>query len=127
MTEKHPSEDIRSTLGSELAGKKIALCMTGSVAVIRSIDLARILIRHGADVLPVMTEAASGLIGLDLVEWAAGNKPITVLTGAIEHVALAGNVAHPVDAVIVAPATANTIGKIAAGIDDTPVTTVVTP
>ncbi len=48
------------------------------------------------------------------------------LTGAVEHVAVAGNVDDRADVVLIAPATANTIGKIASGIDDTPVTTVVT-
>ncbi|MBT3275014.1 MAG: bifunctional phosphopantothenoylcysteine decarboxylase/phosphopantothenate--cysteine ligase CoaBC [Spirochaetales bacterium] len=126
MSKTHPSKDIKATLGSELEGRRIALCMTGSVAIIRSVDLGRLLMRHGAEVFPVLTEAAAGLIGPDLIEWATGNKPVLTLTGGIEHVALAGNVESPVDAVIVAPATANTIGKIAGGIDDTPVTTVVT-
>jgi phosphopantothenoylcysteine decarboxylase / phosphopantothenate---cysteine ligase len=123
---RHPSHDITSSIGIELAGKRVALCLTGSVAVIRSVDLARLLIRHGAEVYPVMSQAAAGLIGPDMLEWATGFRPVTEITGAIEHVALAGNVDHPVDLIVVAPATANTIGKIASGIDDTPVTTVVT-
>ncbi len=73
-----------------------------------------------------MSRAACKLVHPNLVSWATGKKVVTRLTGDIEHVALAGNVAEPVDAVVVAPATANTIGKIASGIDDTPVTTLVT-
>jgi phosphopantothenoylcysteine decarboxylase / phosphopantothenate---cysteine ligase len=122
----HPSEDIRSTLGEALKGRRIALCMTGSVAAVKSPELARLLMRHGAEVFPVMSRAAAELIGPTLMHWATGNEPVTELTGAIEHVALAGNVPYKVDLVLVAPATANTIGKIAAGIDDTTVTTVVT-
>ena len=122
----HPSKDIIGTAGSELSGKKIVLCMTGSVAIIRSVDLARLLMRHGAEVYGVVTQAAAKLIGPDLIEWATGNPVVTELTGAIEHVALAGNVPGKVDLVLVAPSTANTIGKIAGGIDDTPVTTTVT-
>jgi phosphopantothenoylcysteine decarboxylase/phosphopantothenate--cysteine ligase len=59
-----------------------------------------------------------------LMEWATGNEVITELTGKIEHVALVSE--HPlrVDLVLVAPATANTISKIACGIDDTTVTSV---
>jgi len=124
--EPHPSEDIRSALGDSLAGSRIALCVTGSVAVVKSPELARLLMRHGADVVPVMSRGATDLMSPDLLFWATGNKPVTELTGAIEHVALAGNVPGKVDLVLVAPATANTIGKIAVGIDDTPVTTVVT-
>ena len=122
----HPSFDIIGTAGSELAGKRIVLCITGSVACVRSIEIARLLMRHGAAVYPVMTESACKLIGPDLIEWACGYKPITTLTGAVEHVALAGNVADKSDLILVCPSTANTIGKITGGIDDTPVTTVVT-
>ena len=122
----HPSFDIIGTAGSELAGRRIVLCITGSVACVRSSEVARLLMRHGAAVYPVMTESACKLIGPDLIEWACGYKPVTTLTGAVEHVALAGNVADKADLILVCPSTANTIGKIAGGIDDTPVTTVVT-
>lgn len=122
----HPSFDIIGTSGKELAGKRIVLCITGSVACVRSSEVARLLMRHGAAVYPVMTESACTLVGPDLIEWACGYKPVTTLTGAVEHVALAGNVADKADLILVCPSTANTIGKIAGGIDDTPVTTVVT-
>jgi phosphopantothenoylcysteine decarboxylase/phosphopantothenate--cysteine ligase len=61
------------------------------------------------------------------MEWATGNKVITKLTGAVEHVYLAGDRPRSVgkaDLILICPATANTISKIASGIDDTPVTTV---
>ena len=122
----HPSFDIIGTAGNELSGKRIVLCITGSVACVRSSEIARLLMRHGATVYPVMTESACRLIGPDLIEWACGYKPITELTGAVEHVALAGNVKEKADLILVCPSTANTIGKIASGIDDTPVTTMVT-
>ncbi len=122
----HPSFDIISSAGNELAGKRIVLCITGSVACVRSSEVARLFMRHGATVYPVMTRSACQLIGPDLIEWACGYKPVTELTGAVEHVALAGNVKDKADLILVCPSTANTIGKIAGGIDDTPVTTVVT-
>ena len=122
----HPSFDIISSAGNELAEKRIVLCITGSVACVRSSEVARLLMRHGATVYPVMTRSACQLIGPDLIEWACGYKPVTELTGAVEHVALAGNVKDKADLILVCPSTANTIGKIAGGIDDTPVTTVVT-
>ena len=122
----HPSFDITESRDSSLRGKSIILCITGSVAAVRSSDLARLLMRKGAKVYPVMSESACKLIGPDLMEWACGFKPITTLTGAVEHVALAGNVEGKADLIMVAPCTANTIGKIAGGIDDTPVTTMVT-
>lgn len=120
---EHPSADIGSTLGTELAGKTIVLGITGSVAAVRASDLARLLMRHGADVRPVMTKSACDLIHPNLLEWATGHRPITELTGAIEHVDLVGNVPVRADLLLIAPATANTIGKMACGIDDSPVTT----
>jgi len=123
---EHPSADIVGTLGTELAGKTVVLGVTGSVAAVRASELARFLMRHGADVWPVMTKAATELIHPNLLQWATGHRPITELTGAIEHVDLVGNVPLHADLLLVAPATANTIGKIAAGIDDSPVTTFVT-
>lgn len=123
---RHPSDDIRGSLGAELDGVRIAHCISGSVAAVRAPEIARLLIRHGADVHVVMSEAATGIIHPDLMHWSTGRSVVTQLTGEIEHVALAGNVEDKADLVLVAPATANTIGKIAAGIDDTPVTTVVT-
>ncbi len=80
--------------------------------------------RHGADVYAVISPATEKLIGADLLEWATGNPVVTKLTGQLEHINLAGNSLEKVDLVLVAPATANTIGKLACGIDDTPVTTV---
>jgi phosphopantothenoylcysteine decarboxylase/phosphopantothenate--cysteine ligase len=113
-------------LGTRLAGKTIVLGITGSVAALRSVDLARLLMRHGAQVHAVMSKAATGLIHPNLVEWATGHPVVTELTGQIEHVSLVGNVPVRADLLLIAPATANTVGKIAGGIDDTPVTTFVT-
>ncbi len=123
---RHPSFDITGSISGRLAGKKIILCVTGSVAAVRSPDLARLFMRHGADVYPVMSSSACGIIHPDLMHWAAGRKPVTELTGSIEHVELAGNTGTRADLLVVAPCTANTIGKMAGGIDDTPVTTFAT-
>ncbi len=121
----HPSKDIISTKGSELENRKIVLCITGSVAAVKSPEIARELMRHGAEVYPVMSAMAQKIIHPNLMEWATGNTAVTELTGKIEHVALAGDHTEKADLVLVAPATANTISKIALGIDDTPVTSVV--
>ncbi len=119
----HPSKEITGSDGSELGGKKIVLCVTGSVAAYRAIDLARLLMRHGADVHAVMSEAtASTLLHPEMMKWATGNSVVTKLTGDLEHVALADYGMS--DLIIVYPCTANTMGKVVAGIDDTPVTSV---
>lgn len=121
--DKHPSKDITGAEGKELAERKIVLCITGSVAAYRAIDLARLLMRHGADVHIVMTEsAATILLNSEIMRWATGNDVVTKLTGNLEHIMLADYGMS--DLIIVYPCTANTIGKIANGIDDTPVTSV---
>jgi len=120
----HPSKDIISSKGRELAGKKIALLVTSSVASFKAPEIARELMRYGADVYAVISPSTEKMIGADLIEWATGNPVVTHLTGKLEHIALGGKSEGHADLVLVAPATANTIGKLASGIDDTPVTTV---
>ena len=120
----HPSLDIVSSHGVELSGKKIVLCVAGSVAAYKAIELARLLMRHGADVTCVISNAATKLIQPDYFKWATGNEVITKLTGELEHIRLADY--NKSDLVIVYPATANTLGKLANGIDDTPISTVLT-
>jgi len=125
---KHPSKDIIESKGTILRGKTICMCLTGSVACINSPIIARELMRLGAEVIVTMSKAATELINPSLMHWATGNPVITKLTGAVEHVFLAGdrpNHFGKADIILVSPATANTISKIANGIDDTPVTTVV--
>ncbi|MFX1307985.1 MAG: bifunctional phosphopantothenoylcysteine decarboxylase/phosphopantothenate--cysteine ligase CoaBC [Promethearchaeota archaeon] len=124
---QHPSKDIVESKGTILSGKTICMCLTGSVAVISSPIIARELMRLGAEVICVMSKAATELINPALMEWASGNKVITKLTGAVEHIYLAGERPKSVgkaDLILICPATANTISKIAHGVDDTPVTTV---
>jgi len=120
----HPSLDIVSSHGVELTGKKIVLCVAGSVAAYKAIELARLLMRHGADVTCVASGAVTKLIQPDYFKWATGNEVITKLTGKLEHIKLADY--NQSDLVIVYPATANTLGKLANGIDDTPISTVLT-
>jgi len=120
----HPSLDIVSSHGIELSGKRIVLCVAGSVAAYKAIELARLLMRHGADVTCVTSNAATKLIQPDYFKWATGNEVITKLTGELEHIRLADY--NKSDLVIVYPATANTLGKLANGIDDTPISTVLT-
>lgn len=122
----HTSKGIIGTKGRELEGRKIVLCITGSVAAIRSPDIARELMRRGAEVYTVMTPMATKILHPYTMEWATGNPVVTELTGKVEHVTYAGEHPHRADLILVAPCTANTIGKAASAIDDTPVTTVLT-
>ena len=121
-TTKHPSRDIIGILGNDLSDKRIILCITGSVASYKSIDLARLLMRHGADVFPVISDSASALLRPDFLKWATGNDVISKLTGQMEHIFLADY--GKSDLILVYPCTANTISKFAHGIDDTPITSI---
>ncbi|MBI5146928.1 MAG: bifunctional phosphopantothenoylcysteine decarboxylase/phosphopantothenate--cysteine ligase CoaBC [Thaumarchaeota archaeon] len=124
MANKHPSLDIVESYGTELSGKKIVLCIAGSVAAYKALELARLLMRHGANITCVASDAATKLIQPDYFKWATGNEVITKLTGNLEHIKLADY--KQSDIIVVYPATANTLGKLANGIDDTPVSTVLT-
>ncbi len=117
---------IYAAKSRKLVGKKIVLAIPGSIAAVECVKLARELIRHGAEVHAVMSENATKILHPYAMEFATGNPVVTEITGFIEHVELAGDHENKADLILVCPATANTIGKIACGIDDTPVTTVVT-
>jgi len=122
----HPSEELRGSKGSDLSGKKIILGVTGSIAAVECIKLVRELVREGAEVHCVMSEWGEKIVHPNSLEFASGNEVITELTGQVEHVSHCGDVQDKADLFLIAPATANTISKIAKGIDDTPVTTFAT-
>lgn len=122
----HPVGNIRGTRSNHLDGRRIVLAVSGSIAAVKAVELARELIRHGATVIPVMSAAATRILHPDALEFATGVAPITHLTGQVEHVALLGKVEGRADLLLVAPATGNTVAKMALGIDDGPVTTMAT-
>ncbi|BEP18452.1 bifunctional phosphopantothenoylcysteine decarboxylase/phosphopantothenate--cysteine ligase CoaBC [Pyrofollis japonicus] len=121
MSLPHPSLSIIDEHEGELRGKCIVLGVTGSAAIYRSIDLARTLMRLGARVRVVTTPAATELVSPTLFEWATGYPVVTKLTGAIEHVTLS----RLCDAVVVAPASLDTLAEIAELRASTPVSATV--
>ncbi len=122
----HPADHLRGTRSDKLKGRKIVLGITGSIAAVECIGLCRELIRHGADVHVVMSRDAQTILHPWAMEFASGKKVVTEIDGGVQHVALCGEVPDRADLLLIAPATANTISKIACGIDDTPVTTFAT-
>ncbi|MFC7128630.1 bifunctional phosphopantothenoylcysteine decarboxylase/phosphopantothenate--cysteine ligase CoaBC [Haloferax chudinovii] len=108
-----------------LEGVNVALGVTGSIAAVKVVELAHELRRRGASVRAVMTDAATGIVHPWAVEFATDDDVVTEITGRVEHVELCGRDGWA-DVFLVAPATANTVGKIAAAIDDSPVTTTAT-
>jgi phosphopantothenoylcysteine decarboxylase/phosphopantothenate--cysteine ligase len=116
---------ILGTASDSLLGKLIVVGVTGSIAAVRVVDLVRELIRRGAEVHCVMSSAARQILHPHALEYASSNPVVTKITGKVEHVELCGSGGRA-DLLLVVPATANTVGKMALGIDDTPVTTFAT-
>ena len=123
QNKQHISKEIIGIHSNILKGKRIVLCITASVAAYKAVDLSRMLMRNGAEVYPVMSKSTkSRLLTEEIMNWATGNKTVSELTSDLEHIALANY--GKSDIVVVYPCTANTLGKFANGIEDNPVTTV---
>lgn len=111
---------------SGLEGKKIVLGVSGGIAAYKSIELLRILQKKGAEVFVVMTKNASKFVG-ELTFQAISKHNVYTdvmkeeIPSKIRHVDLA----EKADAVVIAPATANIIGKIANGIADDALSTMI--
>ena len=108
-----------------LDGVNVALGVTGSIAAVKTVELAHELRRQGAAVRALMTDSARGIIHPWALEYATERDVVTEITGRVEHVDLCGRDGWA-DVLLIAPATANTVGKIAGAVDDTPVTTAAT-
>lgn len=109
-----------------LKGKTVVLGVTGSIAAYKIANLARMLKKQHADVQVLMTENATNFINPITFESLTGNKCLIDTFDrnfqySVEHVALAKRA----DVVMIAPASANVIGKIAYGIADDMLTTTV--
>lgn len=104
--------------GDHLAGRRIALMVTGGIAAYRAPDLARALRREGAEVVAFTSDEGTRYVARDTLEWATRNPVVDHLSPRAEHL----SDEERFDAFLVAPATYNTINKMAAGIADGPVT-----
>jgi len=108
-----------------LEDTNVVLGVTGSIAAVKTVELAHELRRRGATVRAVMTESATNIIHPWAVELATDGEVVTEIGGSVEHVTFFGEDPWG-DVLLIAPSTANTVGKIASAIDDTPVTTCAT-
>lgn len=110
----------------KLNNKTILLGVTGGIAAYKSAALASLLVKSGAEVRVVMTEHAANFINPITFEALTGHKCVTDTFDRnfefkVEHVALA----KKADLIIVAPATANVIAKLAHGLADDMLTTTI--
>lgn len=109
-----------------LKGKKIILGVTGGIAAYKAAELVRELVRAGAYVQVIMTKNAQAFVTPLTFQTISGHPVVTELFNLITeakvgHIALA----DMAEVIVVAPATANIIGKVAAGIADDMLTTVI--
>lgn len=108
-----------------LHGKNVTLCVTGGIAAYKSAYLTRALVKAGAQVMVIVSDAAQRFVAPLTFETLSGNPVVTSTfarvhqMGAVEHI----DVAEWSDLVLVAPATFNFLGKLHAGIADDVVTT----
>ena len=109
-----------------LKGKTVLLGVTGGIACYKSANLASALVKQGANVQVLMTKNATEFIGPHTFESLTGNR-VSVDTFdrnyqfQVEHIALADQA----DVVLVAPATANVLAKLAHGLADDMLTTTI--
>ncbi len=114
-----PALDIDMTLGMTLAGKRILLIISGGIAAYKSLDLIRRLRERGASVRPVMTAGAQAFVTPLAVGALAADRVFTDLFSRedeqdVGHIRLA----RGCDLVLIAPATADVMAKMANGLAD---------
>jgi phosphopantothenoylcysteine decarboxylase / phosphopantothenate---cysteine ligase len=112
-------------MSQRLEGKTVVVGLTGGIACYKAAELVRLLVRAGAHVHVMMTAAAREFITPLTLRTLSGH-PVATHTFDLTQESQIGHIqlADRADAIIVAPATANVIGKIAAGIADDLLTTV---
>lgn len=109
-----------------MKNKKVLIGITGGIAAYKICDLINILRKEGVNVKVIMTESAEKFITPLTIQTLTSNPVYTELfinasETEVEHIALA----EWADLIVVAPASANTIGKVANGISDNLLTTVI--
>ena len=106
-----------------LENKHILLGVTGGIATYKAVELLRLLKKVGADVTVIMTESAKKFVGITTFEVLSENPVLSDLyfdtDASVKHIALA----QKADLAVIAPATANTIAKLAGGLADNALTT----
>ena len=115
-----------TTPESDLSGYEVFACVCGGIAAYKVCEVVSKLVQRGAGVTVAMTRSAKKFVGPTTFQALSSRRVLTGLWSVddpddVQHIALTG----AADLVLVAPATANIIGKIASGIADDVVTTLV--
>jgi len=113
-------------LAHPLSDRRIVLCVAGGIAAYKSVELLRLLTKAGASVQVAMTRSATEFVGVLTFQTLSGHRVFTDLfdnqqDAEIGHI----RVADGADLILVAPATANVLARITAGMANDPVTAAV--
>ena len=100
---------------ARLSGRTVALCVTGSVAAYKAAVLARLLVKAGARVLPVMTTSATRFVGPVTLAGITGEAVATDMWDASVPGELHVKIAERADLVAIVPATADFLARLATG------------
>ena len=117
-TRTHMGDHDVSQLSQCLRGKRVALLVTGGIAALKTPMLARSLRKNGAQVVAFLSQEGARYVTEETLAWCTNHPVVTRLTPQAEHLYDSA----PFDAYVVAPATYNTINKVAQGIADGTVT-----
>ena len=99
--------------------KRIVLGITGGIAAYKAAELTRLLVKDGHDVQVVMTEAAMHFVGTATLQALSGKPVLTQLWNASSGNGMAHiDLSRAADAILIAPASANFIAKLAYGLAD---------
>jgi phosphopantothenoylcysteine decarboxylase/phosphopantothenate--cysteine ligase len=117
--------EMKEHRGRRLEGRKILLGVTGGIGAYKAAELVRAFVKEGGDVSVVMTRSATQFISPLTME-ALSNNPVSLDMFALTEKRAIGHIelAREADVFVVAPATANYIGKTARGIADDLLTTI---
>ncbi len=97
------------------AGKTVVLAVTGSIAAYKAVEVARLLVKAGATVLPVMTESATRFVGPVTLAGVTGEAVATDMWDSSFAGEMHVRLAERADAVAVVPATADVLARLAQG------------
>ena len=117
--------DVRDETGRDLAGYQVVVALTGGIACYKVCHVVSALVQRGAGVTAAMTDSATKLLGANTLQALTGRAVLTSLWSTEyaydpQHIRLT----READLFIIAPATANIIGKLANGICDDLVSTI---
>lgn len=114
--------DVTDTSGA-LSGRRVLVCVTGGIAAYKTCYVVSALAQRGAEVTCAMTRAATKFVGPLTFEALSGREVLTSRWRSRSHDPQHIHLAESAEVVLVAPATANTIAKLATGLADDLVST----